>query len=72
MSMSNAGEMRELHDRVREDLGKLAQLAHQQAANQNNEAAVRFRNHRMRDLYREAETSEDSAAALLEPEAAST
>ena len=69
---ATADEMRELHHRVQEDLEKLAQLAHQQAANQQHDANVRFRHHQLRDLYREAGTSLDSAAPLLEQEASGT
>ena len=72
MSTSKTGEMKALHDRARENLALLAQLAHEEAANENNHAAARFRNHRMMDLYKQAETSMDSAAELLEKEAPGT
>ena len=61
MTTSNLTEM---HHRVREGLEKLAQLAHQQAENQQNSPATRFRHHQLRDLYREAGKSLDAAAPL--------
>ena len=68
VSTSKPDQMKDLHDRARETLNLLAQLAQQQAANEENPAATRFRNHRMMDLYKDAETSMDSAAELLQQE----
>ena len=72
MSTSKTDEMKTLHNRARENLTLLAQLAHEEAANEKNHAAARFRNHRIMDLYKDAETSMDSAAELLQQEAPGT
>ena len=72
MSTSKTHEMKDLHDRARENLALLAQMAHEEAANEKNQAATRFRNHRIMNLYKDAETSMDSAAELLQQEAPGT